>query len=231
MSLQPCYAVLEPPPPIVFPLKAAEWSLENRLHASSFSCSDKQQTVSFEYARLLWPSLIIVTQQTIWLPVAAWRGGGGGDLCNHRYRVTIDTKAVGHVTTLLSYCRDLCEPTPVTPSAATWIWSASWVGWSHCGWPSPSWAGAGGRRRGSPPRTSTGACSSWSWLAGTQRCAPARGPAEISAQRRLKWCLWVWDVTLWGDTPTWSSSSTTTKVRRLFLKSSRVILGLKRRKI
>lgn len=131
----------------------------------------------------------------------------------------------------LSYCRGLCEPPSVTFSL-TWIWSASWAEWIRCGWPSPWWAGAGGRRRGSPPHTSTGACSSWSWPAGTQRCAPAHGPAVPGNEHTTRThcsviaALVSLRCDLGDETPTWSSSSTTTRVRRLFLKSSRVILGL-----
>lgn len=64
----------------------------------------------------------------------------------------------------------------------TWIWSESRAVWSRCGWLCPWLAVGAGRRRGSPQRTSTGACSSWSWPAGTWRYAPAPGPEDQAKQ-------------------------------------------------
>lgn len=113
----------------------------------------------------------------------------------------------------------------------TWIWSGTRAAWSHCGWPCPWLAGAAGRRRGSPRRTSTGVCSSWSWPAGTQTCVPAPDPARSDNNQTLWVCVCVCApalvcICVCDRIRTWSSSSTTTNVSRLFLKSSRVILGL-----
>ncbi len=119
----------------------------------------------------------------------------------------------------------------------TWIWSGTRVAWSRSGLSCPQLVDGAGKRSGSPRRTSTGACSFWSWPAGTQTCAPALDPAQPGNNQTLSAnvCVCVPVVvcvhgSCCKSIQTWSSSSTTTNVSRLFLKSSRVILGLKTQK-
>lgn len=116
----------------------------------------------------------------------------------------------------------------LTPeSIPTWIWSGNQVAWSRCGCSFRQSADAGGRRRDSRRRTSTGVCSSWRWPAGIQKCAPVPDPGRTQKSRKVSdTCVCARALLLASRTQTWSSSSTTTSVSRLLLKSSRVILGL-----
>lgn len=87
------------------------------------------------------------------------------------------------VSQLVSSVFSHCYTSQVSLSpCCTWIWSGTRVAWSRCGWPCPWLVDVAGRRRGSPRRTSTGVYSSWSWPAGTQRCAPAPDPAQSVKQ-------------------------------------------------
>lgn len=80
----------------------------------------------------------------------------------------------------------------LSPLRSTWTWSESRGVWSRCGWPFLWWADGAGRRRDSPRRTSTGVCNSWSWPAGTQRCAPAPDPKKTTTHcRRTGVCVFV----------------------------------------
>lgn len=142
--------------------------------------------------RICWPSLIIIerkNKQYKWNSSVAI----GTDSRNHRYGVTIDTKALFYLTNYSPYAANCCwlqppewrsVPPPNTFNCSTphlcstWIWSGTLVAWSRCGWLCSWLAGAGERRHGSPRHISTGVCSSWRWPAGTQTCAPVPGPFD-----------------------------------------------------
>lgn len=199
--------------------------------------SKRGHKVLFKCKKLLRPPRIRRTRRgTIWIAVAI-----GTNPCNHRYPVTIDTKALFHVTHYSLY-------------AVMVLATATWVLILHH---PPSLRNSLLRPNPSLPESEAGpearevaaAALSSGGLAQAEegvtldgalpQVFAALGAGQLEHKRVLLFptldppkgtkscqtaCLCVF--LLASRTRTWSSSSTTTSVSRLFLKSSRVILGL-----
>lgn len=215
------------------------FSTETAAEQASFFSPKRRQKVSFKCQKLLWPPLIVRTrQETIWIAVAI-----GTNPCNHRYPVTIDTKALFHVT-------------HNSPYAVMLLATATWALIHHhlpslrnplLGLTPPlpeSEAGAESREVAAAALSSGGLTQAEEGVTldgALPQVFAALGAGQLEHKSVLLFpplerpkrtkpgqtaCVCVCVCLLVSRTRTWSSSSTTTSVSRLFLKSSRVILGL-----